>query len=691
MGWKIWLGFLAASLAYPQGRAPAARPNVLLITIDTLRADYLGAYGNRKVQTPVMDGLASQGTLFERAYCQAPMTPPSHASILTGMYPQAHGVRDFTSPGLRAGFPTLAGLLKQSGYTTAAFVSAYVLDSVWGLNQGFDFYQDRFRPDDFRGVNPGNVQRKAGETIGLVLDWLGKNPRAPWFLWVHLFDPHHDYNAPEPFRTRYSGDRYGGEVAYTDHELGKLVAALKARDEFDSSLVILTSDHGESLGEHQESEHGFFIYDTTVRVPLIVKLPGTRRGPARVDALAETVDIAPTVLQVTGVPGDRRMPMQGSGLLSLLLEKQQGAQAFSYSETLYPLQNFGWSDLASYTEGKYKYIQAPKPELYDLSADAGETKNLIQAEQAVAGLMRRKLNSFRQRAGGQKGNDPVAADPRRVEALRALGYVAVTVPVKPGGRSGLADPKDRIHVFNRTLLAMQAADAGASARSNALLEEVVRMEPDLFIAHYLLGVNRLKAGESEESLKHFERANALNPGFDLTEINRASALSRLGRVDEAIGVLEALLRQSPPRLEARKQLALLFSRKKEHSKAIEIYQQILSTRPSDAELTKFLGIAQVEAQQYDPGSATLKKALSLGLDDAMVHNFLGIAEGNLGRPAEALAHYRKSLQIKPDYQQARLNLAFALRKAGQTAEAGKEFDIICTSGSPLCKQYQKYF
>jgi arylsulfatase A-like enzyme/Flp pilus assembly protein TadD len=674
-----------------QQKQATRRPNVILITIDTLRADYLGCYGNRRVETPVIDSLASAGSLFERAYCQVPMTPPSHASILTGTYPQTHGVRDFTSPGLRGGFPTLATILKKVGYTTAAFVSAYVLDSVWGLDQGFDTYHDRFAPHDFQGVNPGNVQRRAGETIDLVLAWLKKAPRLPYFLWVHLYDPHHDYNPPEPFRSRFAKDRYAGEVAYTDRELGRLIAALKARGEFDDSAIILTSDHGEAFGEHEEAEHGFFLYNTTIQVPLIFNLPGSARtGPARITSVVETVDIAPTVLQLTGASADSNIPMQGTGLLSSLLGKPERARGFSYSETLYPRLNFGWSDLASYTEGRFKYIRAPRPELYDIVSDPDETENVIQRQQAIAGNLRHKLDSLLQRLRPSSSPAAAAADPKRMEALRSLGYVAVSVPVTKT-RTALTDPKDRVRVFNRILLAMQAADAGALPKSNELLGQVLRDEPDLFIAHYSLGVNRLKAGENEKALESFAKAAELNPGFDLTEINRASALARLGRVDEAIRALEALLRQNPTRLEARKQLALLLSRRKDYTGAIGIYRDILKSRPEDAEITKYLGIAQVEAEQYEAGADTLQRALRLGIEDAMIHNFLGIAVANLGQNLDAIASYRRSLKIRPDYQQARLNLAFALLKAGETGEAKKEFEQICQAGSSLCRQYRKHF
>jgi arylsulfatase A-like enzyme/Flp pilus assembly protein TadD len=691
---RIAVAALAWAFAWtgPPVASQAARPNVLLVTIDTLRADYVACFGKAGIETPVLDALAADGTRFTRAYCQAPMTPPSHASILTGVYPPTHGVRDFTSTGLPKGFPTLAGHLKRAGYTTAAFVSAYVLDAVWGLNQGFDLYYDRFTPRELMGANPGNVQRRAGETIGYVLDWLARGPRTPYFLWVHLYDPHHDYNPPEPFKTRYARDPYAGEVAYADRELGRLVEALKARGDYDRTLIVATSDHGEAFGEHEEAEHGFFVYETTARVPLIVKLPRSEgTPPGTFSDIVESVDLAPTILQVTRTAIPAEAAMQGKGLLGRLLGKGGPASRTAYCESLYPRNTFGWSDLASLSEGTLKYIDAPRPELYDLSLDPGERDNLYTRQRAVADGMRRKLATFR--SGLRTASASQApADSQRVEALRALGYVAVAVPVPAGtGAAGLADPKDRVGTFNKVLLAMQASDAGAFDRSNRLLVEVLADDPQLFIGHYSLGVNALKLGDNRAALEHFTRARALNPGFDLTEMNRASALARLGRVDEAIAALAEVVRQNPSRLEPRRQLALLYTRKREHVKAIDLYRQILAERPDDPEATKFLGIAQVEAEQYPDGAKTLARAIALGAADALAHNSLGIALGNLGQVRDAIASYRRALEIKRDYHQARLNLAFALVRAGETAEGRREFDALCRDNPRLCEQYRKYF
>jgi arylsulfatase A-like enzyme/Flp pilus assembly protein TadD len=668
------------------------RPNVILITIDTLRADYLGCYGNTRIQTPSLDALAAEGTIFERAYCQVPMTPPSHASILTGTYPPTHGVRDFTSSGLRPGFPTLASILKKAGYNTAAFVSAYVLDSVWGFNQGFDFYYDRFEAKDFLGVNPGNVQRKAGETIRFTLDWLDSKPRTPYFLWVHLFDPHHDYNPPEPFHSKYASDLYGGEVAYADHELGRLFDALKKSGDWDRSLIVAVSDHGEGRGEHDEYEHGFFLYESTMHIPLIVKLPkGSGLQTRRNGDVVASVDIAPTVLQLVRVPGDPKIPMQGRGLLGLILGKRSSQASVAYGETLYPRNTFGWSDLSAWVEGNFKFIEAPRSELYDLTTDPGEEVNLYGSRRALADGLRQKLNQFRQRVAFVQDAGASGGDSERIEALRALGYVAVSVPVKQAGQSGLADPKDKVQVFNKILLALQASDAGALDKSNALLTEAVREEPTLFIAHYQLGINSRKAGDNQAALDHFDEARALNPSFELTELNRANALTHLGRSDEAVAILKELIRENPSRLNPRRLLAMVYSRQKNYGGAIETYRGILSERPNDGQVVKYLGIALVDAGKYQEGFDTLQRAIRMGGADALAYNSLGIAQSNLGRVNDAVESYRKALSIKGDYHQARLNLSFALLKTGQVSEARQEFDRLCSDNPKLCQPYRSYF
>jgi arylsulfatase A-like enzyme len=327
-------------------RASAPTP-VLLVTIDTLRADRVGCYGARSVRTPAMDALAAQGTRFENTLAQVPITLPSHAVILTGTYPMYNGERHYTSPSLPASVGLLAEAFQRHGYETAAFVSAFVLNSTWGLNRGFQTYDDHFAPQQYEIRNPGNIERRAEETVGRLLAWFqarGTGGAAPpFFVWLHLYDPHTPYDPPEPFRSQYAGRLYDGEVAYADSQLVRLFDFLRKSGLYDRTLIVLLSDHGESLGEHGEDEHGFFVYNAALRVPLIFKLPRGTGAPRVIRRLVGTIDVAPTLLDLLHVQDPLRRQFQGASLASEILGKGAGSERPVYSETYYPRDSFGWS------------------------------------------------------------------------------------------------------------------------------------------------------------------------------------------------------------------------------------------------------------------------------------------------------------------------------------------------------------
>lgn len=672
-------------------QAEPSSPNVVLITIDTLRADYVGAYGSKEVKTPFLDSLATDGIVFDNAYCQVPLTPPSHASILTGTYPATHGLRDFTSGRFRKETMSLARILKERGYQTAAFVSAFVLDRSWGLNGGFDLYYDEFDLEDLEGTNPGNVQRLGEETIDEVLPWLEK-AQSPFFLWVHLFDPHHNYNPPAPYNQLYRNNLYAGEVAYTDSQIGRLLASLRASNRYEECLIVTLSDHGEALGDHGENEHGFFLYDAVIRIPFLVKLPASYgvRG-TRVETIAQTVDVLPTVLQVLRIPLDPGWGVEGRGLLSTMLRKRT-EDRFAYAETLYPLTFFGWSPLKVYRQGAYKFVQAPRPELYDLSKDPKELRNLFNENQALAKQLRMKLLRIEQ-SFVPEGDEsqPDELDPETIEKLSALGYVAAASPLNIDETDSLPDPKDKIELFKKVLLGLEAAEAERFRDSNTIFEEVIQESPELFIAYYSMGLNYLKLGEPERALDLFEAAAALNPDFVSIDVNRARALSRMGRMDEAIDLLVSVTNRTATHLAARRLLAWLYTRVQRFDDAIEIYRYIIRMRPGDQQATKLLGAALVQNREFKDGLDVLNTAVKLGVDDALVRNSLGIALENTGQMQKAIASYRGSLELNPDFSQARLNLAFALVKANKTDEAQEEFDQLCGSSPRLCEQYQERF
>ena len=391
-----------ASIGCARGTEPQTPArNLLLVTIDTLRADRIGAYGSRDVATPHLDAMAREGALFPEAAVSVPLTRPSHASILTGLDPADHGLRDNVSPSLDAAIPTLATILKGAGFETAGFVSAVVLSSQSGLNRGFDHYSDRFDlgKDDARFLN--SIQKRGDEPTAEAIAWLDARRGGRFFAWLHLYDPHDPYEPPEPYARQYADRPYDGEVAWSDDLVGRLLAALDRTGRRDDTLVVVTSDHGEGLGEHGENVHGYFVYQSTLRVPLIFRGPGVRPG-VRPNVTARSVDICPTVLDLLAVPARSAMPLAGRTLQPVLQGNSLSEQP-SYAESLLPLLHYGWSDLRSIREGRWKYIQAPRAELYDLASDPGERENRAGAEPARAEALRKALA---QHLAAEKGTCP---------------------------------------------------------------------------------------------------------------------------------------------------------------------------------------------------------------------------------------------------------------------------------------------
>ena len=356
--------------------APALRPvNLLLVTVDTLRPDHLHCYGDSHIETPNIDAIAQDGALFENAVTQAPLTPPSHASIFTGLNPPSHHVRDTGGFVLQPSYTTLATILQRQGWDTAAFISSAVLKKLFGLNQGFAVYDDQM-PKPGKGHEfDEDAERRAGETIDHAIRWLDAHSGKPYFLWVHVYDPHAPYLPPSPYREKYKDRPYDGEIAYADHELGRLFAAVRSKSKSPAgTLIAVLSDHGESLGEHGEYTHGVFLYDSTLRIAFVLSGPGVPAG-VRIRQQARTIDFLPTMLDLMG--GKPPASVQGTSLTPYFAGKE-AATAVSYAETLYPKINMGWAELRAIRTAHWKYIRAPKPELYDLSQDPAEAHNVIQ-------------------------------------------------------------------------------------------------------------------------------------------------------------------------------------------------------------------------------------------------------------------------------------------------------------------------
>jgi arylsulfatase A-like enzyme len=432
--------------------------NLLLITLDTTRADRLGAYGYH-VQTPSLDRLAEEGVLFEQAVSPVPFTLPAHGSLFTGRFPPSHGVRG-NGGVFDAGHTTLAEVLEAAGFRTAAFVGSYVLDSVWGLDQGFDLYSDGFDAPEFTWLPRGQLQRPADRVADAALRWIHEAQSSRFFAWLHFYDPHAPYRPPEPYRTVHADSPYDGEIAFVDAQIGRVLRFLEERRLLDRTIVVAIGDHGESLGDHGEQTHGFFVYESVIHVPFIVRAPFSRIRGTRVSAVTRTVDVMPTVLDLLGL---RPQPhVEGTSLAPLMSGVARDPGLHAYAETLFPRQRFGWSDLRSIRSGRFKLIAAPRMELYDLSTDPREETNLYDTHRRLGERLAARLHLLERRFGPARPEASAAPlSPVEAARLATLGYVAGRrlAGAASGGRQRLADPKDKIDEYNATSQRPSAGDA----------------------------------------------------------------------------------------------------------------------------------------------------------------------------------------------------------------------------------------
>ena len=700
------LGVATFAQAIPTRPAPAkqlpragfTKPSVILITIDTLRADRVGCYGAQTVKTPTLDALAHDGVVFERAISQVPLTWPSHAVILTGTYPFQNGVQDFTGQPLAQQFRTVSQAFQKAGYATGAVVSAFVLDRSWGLARGFDFYDDAFSAKTFDQKDIGLVDRRAGESVTHAVTWLKKTPRRPFFLWLHLYDPHSPYDPPEPYRTEYRSHLYDGEIAYADHELGNLLSWLKQNHLYDSSLIVALSDHGESLGEHGEDEHGFFVYNATVHVPLIVKPPaGSGIAAGRYGEPVETTAVAPTLLQLAGVKDSVDTIYAQFQAHALLGTKSgmipagsqtanQTPRDSAYSETFYPFSSFGWSPLHALESERFHFIEAPKPELYDLGSDPGETRNIAAEQPATVAVLREKMQTLlahnpftRQYAAA--GN----LSPDAQEKLRALGYFGFRAAVSPESlKRGLADPKDKLWEFNSILKAQDAFQRKEDDQAEALLTDVQQKDPQIYVIPFLLGESALRRQNWEHAAEQLQRCLALNPNFDNAMTGLARALAKLGRVDEAKSWLNKALQSNPQNYRAWYQMGLLDAGS-DPAAALSAYEKTIAIQPNFSAGQRELGMLLFQQKNYAASAPHLEKTIKLGLEDARLHNFLGICYNRTNRTLKAVREFQRAIELDPKLAEAHLNLAYAHQLLHHAKAAHEEYATACKIEATFCK------
>jgi len=636
---------LASAADPPTGAAAASPPSVILITIDTVRADRMGFLGSQLGLTPQLDALARQSVVFDHAYSQAPLTPVSHATILTGTYPRFHGVRDFGSR-MPDSPPYLPAIFRARGYRTAAFVSSIILDPqngfAPGFERGFDTYDAGFHRGKRGEARLGSIQRRGEETVGRALAWLQKNRQGPVFLWVHIWDAHDPYYPPAPFKERYASAPYDGCVAYVDASVGKLLAGLRSAGVYDGALIAVMSDHGESLGEHGENTHGVFLYDSTIRVPLLIKFPGAKFAGQKVSARASLVDVAPTILKSIQAPVPAAM--QGQSLFTLIGMKTTGDRP-SFAENEYSHRGFGWSSLEALRTGNFLFVKAPQPELYNSIEDPAQDRNILERNKLTAVRLAAALDTFSKRA---IANAPEAAraslDAQSVEKLRAMGYMASS---RTDSAEGGVDPKTHIQVANDLHEANLKIEEGKELTAIPLLERVVAANPQIPHAQYFLGVAYKEIRQYDKAIMHLDNAIHLVPDSMMAHYEIALALYEKGNLNLSATHLEIVVGHSPDWTDARFSLAAVYARIDRVPEALHHLDVTLQLDPDHYRANLLRG--RILSLQGDPAGAlpNLEKATQVEPKSIEAHQFLSEAYAKLGQDENAAREHAEAERLRP--------------------------------------------
>jgi len=676
---KVYLAILVLILgvACKKNRSPEADRNVLLITIDTLRADHLGYSGYPRAATPNIDRWAEKSAVFTNATASIPLTLPSHSTIMTGQYPFTHGVRDNGGFYLEDKWQTLAETLRGAGFHTGGFVSAFVLDRRWGIAQGFDEYFDHFELSKFKMVSLDSVQRRGDETLTQALSWMDKNKSSRFFAWIHFYDPHTPYDPPEPFRSEFKGrgaiGMYDGEIAFTDNLIGRIHEYLEKNNLLKTTLVVLTSDHGESLGEHQESAHGFFIYDATMQVPLLIWKPGEE--PRKIAEQVRSVDLFPTICEAAGVQAVPRS--EGVSLLPLVRGDKLPKALTAYSESYYPKFHYGWSELKSLRTSEYKYIEAPRREFYRVSQDSGEKENIYEtSRQRVANFE----SELAQLIAAEVPAIPQAMDNDSLEKLQALGYIGShTFSTQASGP--LPDPKDKIGLYNLVKQAQGFSAEGDLKEAFSRIREVIRQDPKILEAHLVLGNLYMKEKDFATARASFQTAVQLSPESASAVFALAKAYKEEGNLGAAKTGFERLRQLDPKDTKSYFQLGDIALAEKKFDQALIHYRKIVELDPGQAISHSRLGACYVEAEDYESGTKELTKAVELNPRIPNAHFNLALIHEARGEWDRAIAEYQAELAVFPETYPARFNLARIYRVKQNREEERRQLEA-CIHDKP---------
>ena len=722
------------SCGRPSGEAD---PDILLITLDTTRWDHLSCYDGSKANTPYIDAIARSGILFTRALTTVPVTLPAHASILTGLYPLEHGIRNNGGYRLDEGVPTIASVLHEKGYRTGAVIGAFVLDSQFGLDTGFDVYDD-FMPGGGGKPRFSYIERNGDAVTDAAISFLEEAGSSPFFLWAHYFDPHFPYQPPPAFKKK---SPYGGEVGYVDACIGRLMARLEEVRGGRPLLTVIVGDHGEDLGDRGEMTHGVFLYDTTVRIPLIFSFPGRIQSGGRSEELASVIDIFPTILELAGVD-TKAFDLHGRNLIADI-ESDRTVSRPVLIETLLPYENKGWSPLEGVILGEWKYIRAPREELYNMRDDPAESRSLAESESELVGRMNAILDSLKLGLSSKRGlstgglSSRAEADHETIEKLASLGYVTDMVPEL----GDLADPKDMLHVLARHQVGLQYYETGRFAEAETAFREALKYDPTNVTLINYAGLSNYNLDRPAEALHLWEKALEINPGYINVLLNKGMVLLEMGAADPALKAYDEVLKLNPKfvralvgrgkalrtkgeleqarvsfeeaisinpassearlwmgiflkdagdyegalreldiaraldqgMIEAMREKGLIFIALDRTGDAVEIFEDIAALEPGSVKCLVDLGIALEKGGEEKRALEIYTRAVGLDPDYHAAHNNLGSVLDRMGRTREAEAAYREALSIRPDFPEAYYNLGFLLAGQGRTSEAMEAF------------------
>ena len=658
-------------------------PSVLLITLDTTRADRLGCYGNPHKATPNLDRLAAEGALFRRAFCHTPLTIPSHATILTGQYPDRHGIRDNGDHFLGDAAVTVAERFHAAGYDTAASVSAYVTNHKWGFGQGFEAYFDHIPANYEVKANVWQSERRAEAAVADLDGWLAEDHERPFFAWLHLFDPHHPYAPPPPYDEEYAKRPYLGEIAYMDAMIGQLLDGIAERGQLANTAILVAGDHGESFGAHEEQQHGIFVYNATVHVPFIVRPAGGTEARV-VEGAVGLIDVAPTLLALANLPTDGDEAFDGVDL-SPALAGTEPAQRILYGESLYVRYHFGWSEQRMLVDWPLKYIGSTRPQLFDIEADPTEKRDLVEERAEDAARLAGLLDG---RPAIESGRSAAEIDPETARRLEALGYVAERVEVAEG--AVLPDPKDKTDLLGRFAMARAAMHENKYAKARQLLSKVVEEEPELVDPRLTLAQVQMRTGDVDKAMAHIDEADRLSPGSTRILELRATALAMTGRTDEALTAVEQALVVDDQQARTWGLLLQVLFESRRYDTLLAAADRADAALPGMPSVAGYRGAALTALGRIEEARPQIEVALAHGGTPPWAHSAAGIVAAMDGDLELALSHYLAEHSVYPEHLEALFASVLTMSQLGRNEDVLEYASMALTADPQAPDMHRAY-